>query len=111
MSIPIIIRIKGLYSMSAQKRASVLECLESEYRRASDKGMPLVVGPNCEVVWPVEEWEHRFEIVGSFDDIQDTTRRLEANGWQVCGVAPSYGDDRLVVFKRPAREGNDGSTP
>jgi hypothetical protein len=106
MSIPIIIRVKGLYNMPAKQRASQVEHVESEYRRASDKGMPLVVGPNCEVVWPVEEWEHRMVEYDSHVLLWDVIQHNEKNGWAMC----SHGDG-IVVFKRPAREGNNGSTP
>jgi hypothetical protein len=103
MSIPMVIRVKGLFRLTEENAADVRAMVEAEYKRCSEAGLPMVVGPGCEVVWPVEMWEHHFEVMGTLDEIREETALLEADGWQVCGVAPSLSGDRLLVFKRPAR--------
>ncbi len=104
MTIPMVIRLKNLFAMSEATRKAAADFVEAEYKRCSREGVPMVVGPNTEIAWPVERREHHFEVMGSIQSIREATKELEGDGWQACGVAPSHGAERLLVFKRPARE-------
>lgn len=102
MTIPMVIRVKSGMGMSMAQWKALTARVEAAYEAAKEKGVPLVVGDQCEVLWPVERWEHDVVTYSGHVELYKAIQRCEVDGWQVCSI-----DGFNLVFKRPAREDDD----
>lgn len=100
MAIPMVIRINHLFMMTEAQRISVTAHVTEAYKKAKREGVPFVVGEHCEVLWPVEKWEHDVHTTPKAAcDFTTLVKEHEAKGWQIASMAYHPGP---IVFKRPA---------
>lgn len=103
MTIPMVIRVNTPGGLTEDHAKEIRSKIEAEYKRCTEAGVPLVVGPHTEVLWPVERWEHLVCWPADALAVELAIKGHEVGGWQVVSVS-ALPKCICVVFKRPARK-------